>query len=440
MSVATIAFYICILYFFVGGVIHIVGTLYFAKQVRDCSQEYQNDVNSYAAKLYIVIPVYQEQKCVTESLNYFSQFISQGVYKGIYVTSAREREVSSVTTHEVIETYLHEHLDCSFQVIEAPAEYMGKSGQLNYALTYLNQTNCIGKYDYIGIYDVDSRPSLGTINLLHHLINSFVQSKTNCPIVFQQVSLYCHNVNKFGLKNILNIDDAVLQSQWSIGFDYLLSKIYYKATLNHKLTPIVYCVGHGCFISLPYLSKIGGIPTINKNDDLSLGYLLSASQETIFPLPYVDLCEIAPSVRESIKQYKNWAKGSFLFWHDIRTYIKMYNLSVSYIQKTCLWVEGISRNFFWAYRGFMLLFITIYAIINPLQWVDASIAISLYCFIPYILTCFYINSYTKNEAEITWLKIIIGTLCSPISVFLRSLGPFSAQFAQRDANFKVNRI
>ena len=434
-----IVFSLCIIYFIVGGMVHIIGSINSITQVYTHKQIQKNTIQSHS-NLYIIIPAYREQKTIIDSLKFFSQFVSQYVEKCYYVTSAHERDDSSISTYEIIMSYLNEHKESCIQLIEAPANCKGKVGQLNYALSFLHETNSIQTIDYIGIYDVDSRPSYGTTTILHHMIDSYLESLKELPYVFQQISLYNHNLYRFGIKNIFNIDDAVLQSQWSIGFEYPLLTIYKKARDTNRILPLVYCIGHGCFISASFLKQIGGVPTINKNDDLSLGYLLSTMRGNIVPLPSIDSCEIAPTVYESIKQYQNWAKGSFRFWRDIQTYIKNHNLNITPVQKTWFWIEGTARNCLWAYRGLMLLSIIIYSILHPTYWISTIIAICLYCLIPYLLTCEFINESSCKDEKISSLKIVLGVIISPLSICLRCIGPFCAQFFKNDSEFKVNRI
>jgi hypothetical protein len=435
----TILYLICLLYFVLGGGFHIVGSIVsmvnLHRTLHASPEEHSGDEN-----LILIVPVYKEQQTVTESLEFFSRFTDKMIKACYFVTTERERIESTITTHDIIQSYLSSHLNCPLQLVEAPKEYEGKAGQINYVLHYLHVNNLVCSFDYIVIYDVDSRPMPVTTRVFRMMLDLSTKNGEEAPCVFQQLPLYSKNLDKLGWKRFASINDAICQSQWCIGFEYPLLRVYQKAVNAHRLVPLIYCIGHGCFISVRFLERIGGIPTINKNDDLSLGYLLSSLRDKVVPLPMVDFCDTAPSLHDSIKQSMGWAKGSFHFWRDIHTYLEHYRVPMSIPQRVLLWVEGNLRGFLWAYRGFLLLFIFLFPVFHPAFWTATIMAMVLYCTVPYLLTCICINSLKQFTPGISWTKSLTGALCAPFSLARRSIGPFFAQFLRRDYDFKVRRL
>lgn len=422
MSIATIIICIFISYYFIGGIITIIGSIFTTlKILKYKRREFKNTLKN---NFVILLPVFHEQSIIEETLNYYNTNFKSNNLKIIIIAS--EREKGKITTYDLAKKYINKYDTTSlFTLIKAPAKFEGKVGQLNYALEFGN----ISKDKIIAVYDVDSRPSKNIIKIVDDLIE-----KNKNVNVFQQVSNYCNNLNKVtGLNSILSISDAFTQTKWALGFEYPLYAIYNNRVLTGKIRPLVYCIGHGLFVKNSFLNKIGGFPIINKNDDLSFGYLLSTLGEPLIPIPDLDVCNISFNFIETIKQYEFWSKGSNSFYKDIKFYEKKYNVNLSKMQRILFKLQGNLRNMLWAWRGFIwLLLMLISVLIDKKLTFFCLISLLIYTALPQIVVYIELKIISKIHLK----NATLGIIFSPLNLLFRGIGP---SISLLNKIFKINK-
>jgi len=228
-----------------------------------------------------------------------------------------------------------------------------KAEKINLALAGWRQRHDVDPATtYVGVYDADSAPDPATFAMLETQLAGRMSPAERPPPILQQVSCYCRNMHTLtGVRGVFSLADAIAQTRWALGFEYPLYRRYSRQAGGGRLRPLAYCVGHGCFVSLGFLHRIGGFPDISPTDDLALGYLASALGAEISPVPALDYCEVAPDPVRSMRQSRFWFSGSARFWRDLRHARRTFRPDISPPQWAWLHVDGFGRNAAWAGRG-----------------------------------------------------------------------------------------
>ena len=429
------------IYYIMSGITMIITSLNTTKDINKANNKKIKLSNNY----YIILPVLREQNIICESIEYFYQLAKEEKKVKIFIIASEREDNESrekgymKTTYEIAKNKLNESkFKDKIILLKAPKEYVGKVGQMNYAYEYI-----IKNYEdgYIGVYDIDSRPPCNIFYNMEHLI----KDKKVKVDIFQQVSSYCEGVNELqGIDGDFAIADALSQTRWALGFEYPIYKLYYKTSQKQKLRPLIYCIGHGCFISTVYLKKIGGFPTHNKNDDLSLGYLTSTINGQLYPIPLLDFCQISRTTSNSIKQYKFWYTGSSRYYLDVKYYMLKYNVNLSKIQKNLFKIQGAIRNFLWAWHSNLIILNLILSIVCKLKVyiILSLLSILIYVVIPYYITYLELNTL-KSKLKLKIRTLIFAPVISTINFVIRGIGPCMAMITnsknKNNVEYKTER-
>lgn len=430
-------------YFIVGGILTLINVFHTFSDINKKKGEVQSQNDYYS----IIIPVYHENMIITDTIKYFSGF-SEGHDCEIFIVGTdRENEQDSghQTTIQCASEYLKRHPEIkNVTLLSAPTAFKHKVGQMNYAFSIIRNSRNIG--GYIGVYDADSRPDPKTLDCLSRLLDSRSVNGRPCPAVVQQVSSYCEKSEKLrGIWGCMALADALSQTKWALGFEYPLYKLYSWCCRRQKrVRPLIYCIGHGCFVRVSFLEKIGGFPEYNQNDDLSLGYLVSVLGEEATALPALDFCEISPDQRTTIKQYRGWYSGSARYYQDIRYYSEYYRCPLNAFQRLVFRVQGGLRNFLWAWRGMLWVLLLLCGILTGSGFLLLCVLADMvaYVILPAIATAFSLRR--NGLLKIIYPRLIFTLALAPINFVIRGIGPaiasvFPAKSVQTDT-YKVERI
>lgn len=301
-------------------------------------------------RIVVLLPMLREQAGVRDACRRFAAAVADRPNVEIVLITSRS-EQRRPTTAEVAAPVLAE-LDAAagrplFRHVDAPGSAGTKVAKLNLAVAGIAPDP--GRETYVGVYDADSDPDPRVLD--------WVEAETarpgrRPPAVYQQVSCYCRNLATLsGGRGVLALADALAQTRWALGFEYPLYARYSRAVRAGTLRPLAYCVGHGCFVSLSFLDRIGGFPTRSATDDLALGYVASALGAEIAPVPALDYCEVAPDPVRSVRQSRFWFSGSARFWRDLRHAQRDLGARPTPAQRVALHLDGAGRNAAWAGRG-----------------------------------------------------------------------------------------
>jgi hypothetical protein len=185
----------------------------------------------------------------------------------------------------------------SLQLLVTPDRRVGKVAQISVALERLLEDKAQTP-DYIGFYDIDSRPEVDTIVLLARLAEDVG------PAVVQQPSLYWHSGN-----DPLVIADAVQQSIWTL--DYEIPLWWSNLRGSRRLH---YVIGHGLFVCPQVLARIPlGDECIV--EDIAYGYRLFCGGLVPHVLPAFDFAATARNASGVLRQKGKWFCGSvYALW------------------------------------------------------------------------------------------------------------------------------
>lgn len=430
MYIISVIIYLLQMYFIVGGIVTIGGILATARD----QLNRKPDKDHMGHDLAILLPVYHEQDIICDTIDYFARIVPHRKNnKILIICTEREdclQDASCKTTFAVAYEYiLRKQLEDRIELLKAPDSYVGKVGQMNYAVKWLHQNALFP--EYVGVYDADSRPDPNVFRDIDRELTDREVRGVRFPEILQQVSCYCSAAEHLsGFAGALALADAFSQTKWAIGFEYPLFKVYCAQIHRKKARPLVYCIGHGCFVNFRYLEQIKGFPEYNKNDDLSLGYLASTLESEVFPLPSLDYCQISPEQKTTVSQYRSWYSGSARYFQDIEHYSRIFNIQLPKYQKAIFFLQGALRNFFWAWRGVIWIFCLLLALIScDLSLLLTVIAgLLLYVTIPLTLTvCFFYRLGTlKAKRAVSFFALVLA----PINFIMRGIGPCIAVLTQ----------
>lgn len=324
----------------------------------------------------------------------------------------------------------------AFFHVEAPAELEGKVGQMNAAVSFL-RAQCVNgdaRKVYVGVYDADSTPDQSVFDALRRVVGKREAEQKAPPGIFQQVSCYCQNLSSLkGIVGAISFADALAQTRWALGFEYPLYERYARTVQRGTGRRLVYCVGHGCFVSLELLDRIGGFPTCSPNDDLALGYLASVAGIEVQPVPVLDFCDVAPNPFASIRQSRFWYLGSARFHKDIAFFRRQFGFTSSLLQQVLLYVDGRARCFFWAWRSALWVGTTLFALITQTWWLLALLLVAhiLYVQGGFLHTLWLLRrlpeaSERLRVGSLPLGQVLLAMLLTSVTFIVRGLGPMSA--------------
>lgn len=324
----------------------------------------------------------------------------------------------------------------AFFHMEAPPEAKGKVGQMNAAVDYWRARAGGGTMGnvYVGVYDADSKPDQRVFDAIRHILGERERSGLAGPGIFQQVSCYCQNLHELkGTLGAVSLADALAQTRWALGFEYPLYETYAQAVHAGETRRLIYCVGHGCFVSLAVLDEIGGFPTCSPTDDLALGYLASVAGIEARPVPVLDYCDVAPNPFASIRQSRFWYLGSARFHRDIAFFEERFGFDMGRWQRFWLWFDGRARCFFWAWRSMLWVGSMLFAVAVR-SWPLAVLLLAahlLYVQVGFLHTLRLLRRLPRAGSllridRLSAGRVLLATLLSSVTFLVRGLGPMSA--------------
>ena len=279
-------------------------------------------VQSPAANIVILLPMYQEKRMAQEALAHFANLnYPKNQFHLVVITTAREDVVGGENTTSVVGAILNKIKLENAHLFEADGTDFCKADQLNQALSWLGRSKpAWWTHDTIvGVYDADSRPEhtslldVAAIEGRHPGINLFQQPSlylTNFydmpPSIWRKIlqSRPLYNLRFCLCRELPGFFRSVRCLQYnSFGFSLI------ARSPNHLL-------GHGEFIRRRTLEEIGGFPP--PSGDTSLGTVLSFKGEAVYPLSTFDLGESPNKIGMLAFQGANWYAGCAHYMRDLR--------------------------------------------------------------------------------------------------------------------------
>ena len=407
-------------------------------------QEIREETGEPMVSFVIVVPCWKEQKIIRETIDHFSRFHSSPLVKRVLiVTSESEEATAGKTTYDLAQEHLSTHpCDSFIELIQCSPKLCSKPAKVNYAIRQWISRNGGTPLQYVCMYDADSRPSLRSLAV----IAAQVRKAEDAADIYQQVSSYCNNISSIeGAGRLYSLADAVAQTHWALSFEYSLYEENRFCQSHNCLTPPYYLIGHGCFISIDYFRRIGGIPEINHCDDAALGFLSGLLNAKLQVVPVLDTCDVAPTSVASVLQSRSWFHGSNQYNSNLRYFMEKYSIQPSKVQHFYWCMRENLRNFFWGWRAPLLLVAIVLGLVADLPgvMVGGLLAVLFYVEIPYFLTYCTLKNMKEVEFRLRPWELIAGAFMA-IPVFLgRCIGPFlgSLEFkkVKNDFTYKTER-
>lgn len=280
---------------------------------------------SYSKKIWLIIPVMNEQAIIEETYKHFRDISSCFPNLSIcFVTTNKEELIANMATTYSILQELIKNENKKIYLFNYPERKGVMAHQLNYAVKKIKE---IEKGDdfWIGIYNADSRINVESLKYIYYNLDKVSDKESIC---FQQYSWY-YNKN-IAEKCSLVGSASLWQTRWSLIFE--LYRVLAENGKNKKsryFLPLVnllcqrmnYVIGHGFYINASMLNKIGGFPENTINEDAFLGYLLNINRISIIPIPFLEAADFTDKLSIYIKQQSVWFNGPLFAFQYFKLYI-----------------------------------------------------------------------------------------------------------------------
>lgn len=338
------------------GVIRIRHSKMFINEYFDLNKEDRKNYNY--SDVAIVIPVYNEQNIIEDSILSFMPLIKAGI-NTYYITTNKEKE--SIKTRDLLELYIDKYNIGDYcHIINYKYENGVMAHQLNYAIKSFDNNKIIF------VYNVDSKIDLRTIN---YVLRNQVMLENG---VFQQYSYSRYTSNKF-------INAAIdWQNRWSIAFE--MAKAI-NSKKKYKWYNFNYVIGHGLVFRKKMFKEFGGFSEKDINEDNVLGYVLNLKKIEINPIPYLEEIGFAENLKIYIKQQSVWFNGPLYAFKYYSYLHKNYNFKYSQVKQLIMAAINFRLALNWLVFPLCCIYILLYSIVTLNLLLFCSINISLYLYV-----------------------------------------------------------
>ncbi len=346
-------------------------------------------------KYYIVLPVYQEEKLIVETVEFYKKLISSfdNLFLIVVWTTKEIDKNWKNWTLELIKQYNWEKII----VIEADTQWY-MAHQVNYAVEYIRD---VFKDDvnssYFHLINIDSRINKNSLYEIFEKINDWED-------ILLQSTLFIKNFYKIG--NLLKAI-AIYQSRWTL-VEEQWRLLFNRYICKYKLYHIVW---HWLIIKLNKFFQYKMLPEDTINEDLHFGFYLSVENEKVYSLTQYEIWDTPISFLEWFKQIVSWFFGWIEYYKYPQSYMNKFNKSFS-IKLFIYTLQWFFSSFKWFVTSYYLLFVILYSYFNWfiylwLLWVFTY-------FLHYFL--FIIWLYNKKFIKDIKLKYFIYTMIIPFIV------------------------
>jgi cellulose synthase/poly-beta-1,6-N-acetylglucosamine synthase-like glycosyltransferase len=245
------------------------------KGKNNCSIDRKNSQTSKT--ILIIIPIFKEKFALLKAIDFWKST----QFSPIFISTEREGNFESCESCKIVRE------NSAFEIIHSPNQNGFKATQLNFAIqTLLKERD----FDYISIFDIDSKPDLRVFEHVSRYENSQI---LQMPTLFFE---------EFENNSFYGKGSAIYQSRRVLAYEI-------PSLLKGDFS---YLVGHGLFIRKDILKKIG-FNEETLTEDLIFGYSAHLKDFDIKPLPFFDTSSTPKSIWETTKQASRWFIGDLTF-------------------------------------------------------------------------------------------------------------------------------
>lgn len=376
-------------------------------------------------KFYIVIPCLQEQKTISKTIDYFTNFInSTEINAELFIVTTNKEQLltkQGKTTFEIVKEQISTSDKYKFvHLLNYPKVEGMMADQLNYSIDMINTMYTVdNRHDYFCVYNADSRPGRDTFNQA-----KIVASEKQFPLVMQEYSAFFSNLKS--LSPIMR-GFAGYQTNFELinGFtNAVLPSIFLR---NHV-------VGHGLFIRFDYLTQIGGFNTYFWCEDIYLSFYLRSQGIAIEPLFTLEYGESPKKLKILAKQNANWFKT---LSDNYKIYQVVSQNKKSKKFRTILYYLNQVRGAI-AWLLLPSFYLTIFIVLIFLNIRLALFFVIVYfttTFIRFRLSNFIVKSLHGKLPESNSLLAFE----SSISYLISNIGPLYSEFHKKGTKYKTER-
>lgn len=274
------------------------------------------------AKVFLVVPLLRELPILAQLFARFVGFLERfDRLRLVFVTTEREAleaEAGAEVTRDRLLELIRAHPSYGERIIlvHYPSLNRSLAEQLNHALPVINRA-ASSNDDYVLLYNADSVIGDDSIACLFGLADRGIP-------VAQQSALFLWNVPELcRQKRFFLAAHGIRQSGWTLKREL---PRYLSNTDHIPWLPkwvrhlwLVHCVGHGQFVHLNLLNKVGGWPeVVIGGEDLALGFMLKVFGYHPHPVPVLENAETPSSLSALFKQKAVWFLGTlgyFRYWN-----------------------------------------------------------------------------------------------------------------------------
>ena len=326
---------------------------------------------------------------------------------------------NSKTTSKIVEEYIKSRkLQDKVYHMHYPNNEGIMADQLNYVLNnfdFIDESNY-----YYSVYNADSIPSENTIK---EILNTIEKNKQ--PEVIQQYSAPISNWNDLSavMKGF-----AIYQSNFELRYGLINSNIPNRLFYT-------YVVGHGMYIRVDVLKKIGGFETKYWCEDIYMSYVLRTKNIQICPIKTLELMQSPQYLSILTRQNTVWFKTSFeclKIFKDVYSKNKMINLnSLGWM------IQRLRMNITWLGLPIAFLYTIIVAILNQDIGI-LTVATLTYLFM-ILLEYGSIISLLENTSKIKLGNKFKILLYTTVATTISNIGPIYSLISQKKEKYKTIR-
>lgn len=326
---------------------------------------------------------------------------------------------NSKTTNILIQEFIkNNNLEDKLYHFHYPYNEGIMADQLNYVLNNFMFEN--EKQYYFAVYNADSIPNIKTINeIIENIkINYY-------PKVIQQYSVPLSNWNE--ISNLMR-GFAIYQSNFELRYGLI------NASLPSDFL-YTYVVGHGMYLRVDSLKKIGGFNTKYWCEDIYMSYILRNNKIPIYPIHTLEIMQSPCCLSILAKQNAVWFRTSFECLKIVKdVFIRNKKIDLNSIG----WIiQRIRMNITWIFLPISFLYTIMVSIING-SIIMLSVAVLSYIimiFLEYGSTIKLIEKLEKIRIK-NKFKVFIGTV---FAITISNIGPMYSLISRSKEKYKTVR-
>ncbi len=313
-------------------------------------------------KIFVIIPVLNEAKRITKTVEYFRNTFSHlKKLKIVIVTTEAEFQNNLSSNENTMEIVQHlAKIYPNVLYYHYPYSDSKMAHQLNYAVKKIlsenHEKDCL-----LAMYNADSRPHPKTFDWVLGHMSAHKDVK-----VFQQYGDYSQNIHIFKRGKSVLWSATCWQNRWSIGFEipHALNQFKERRIIPTLSYPLNYCIGHGLVFKPEIFHKLAGFSEDTYNEDAIFGLELSYLREPIIPIPYFDLSETPDTLKGLYIQKSNWFFGPWEAFRYVDKIIKKRKGNVDKLRLIVLASKLFLHAVYWIAGPTLMLTALILTLIN----------------------------------------------------------------------------